>query len=161
VYLPLRKISQMPTADHLTPASSSANEDWLQPALARLQGKSVEELDEQVGAASVGGTGATPGTEALPTTSARTSWELGAYVETGSNASVNAYARAEVAGGAEALLYRLYQQPNDQDIEDLLRGIDAERVSLHCTLRYPGQERQLRPDQNARVRGFRSPARLV
>lgn len=126
----------MPDTDSRTPSSPSANDDWLLPVHARLHGKSVEELDEAVGAAA----GATLGTEALPTTSARTGWELGAYVETGTNAGVNAYARAEVAGGAEALLYRLYQQPDDRDIEDLLRGIDAERVSLHCTLRYPGQD---------------------
>lgn len=126
----------MPIADHAALNSPPANDDWLERVHDRLSGKSVTELDEQVGADA----GAKVGAEKLATTSVRSSWELGAYVETGNNAETNSYAREEVAGGAEALLYRLYQQPNDKDIEDLLRGIDAERVSLHCSLRYPGQD---------------------
>lgn len=125
----------MPNPDHAN-ISSSTNADWLEQAENRLSSTTVEALDASVGAAA----GAGLGTGKLATTSVRDGWELGAYVETGSNAESNAYARAEVAGGAEALLFRLYQQPNDKDIEDLLRGIDAERVSLHCTLRYPGQD---------------------
>lgn len=69
-----------------------------------------------------------------------TSWDFGAYVGTGENDEVNAYAREEVAAGAEALLFRLYQQPETEDIRQLLKGIDLKAVSLHCTLRYPGQD---------------------
>lgn len=69
-----------------------------------------------------------------------TSWDFGAYVATGENKEVNAYAREEVAAGAEALLFRLYQQPETEDIRKLLDGIDLKAVSLHCTLRYPGQD---------------------
>ena len=126
----------MPSADHSANPSPASLDDWLTRAQERLQRASVRDLDEAVGAAA----GAKKGPEAMATTSVRDGWELGAYVETASNAETNAYARREVAGGAEALLYRLYQQPDSQDIEDLLRGIDAERVSLHCTLRYPGQD---------------------
>ena len=112
-------------------------DDWLEQVDAQLSGTSIAELDARVGAAA----GAQFGTEQRATTSEPGPWELGAYVEAAdAHAGTNAYAREEVAGGAEALLYRLYQQPNDRDIEDLLRGIDAERVSLHCTLRYPGQD---------------------
>ena len=69
-----------------------------------------------------------------------TSWDFGAYVATGENDEVNAYAREEIAAGAEALLFRLYQQPQTQDIRELLTGIDLKKISLHCTLRYPGQD---------------------
>lgn len=69
-----------------------------------------------------------------------TSWDFGAYVATGENDEVNAYAREEVGAGAEALLFRLYQQPNTEDIHQLLNGIDLRAISLHCTLRYPGQD---------------------
>jgi|GEM_PF-1982948 methylmalonyl-CoA mutase len=69
-----------------------------------------------------------------------TSWDFGAYVATGENDEVNAYAREEVEAGAEALLFRLYQQPDTEDIRQLLDGIDLKAISLHCTLRYPGQD---------------------
>lgn len=69
-----------------------------------------------------------------------TSWDFGAYVATGENDEVNAYAREEVKAGAEALLFRLYQQPETEDIRQLLDGIDLKSISLHCTLRYPGQD---------------------
>ncbi|TXF89196.1 hypothetical protein FUA23_11840 [Neolewinella aurantiaca] len=69
-----------------------------------------------------------------------TSWDFGAYVGTGENDEVNTYAREEVASGAEALLFRLYQQPGIEDIRQVLKGIDLKAVSLHCTLRYPGQD---------------------
>lgn len=126
-------------SDSAAAAAPSSNVEWLQRADARLP-RTVEQLDAALSGAipDSGGTG--PRTEEPPSTSVRTGWQLGAYVETGNHAESNAYARAEVAGGADALLYRLYQQPDARDIEALLRGIDAERVSLHCTLRYPGQD---------------------
>ncbi len=126
----------MPIAEHASPNPSPASIDWLEQVQQRLGDQTVEALDAAVGADA----GARLKNEELATTSARNGWQLGAYVETGSNAQTNAYAREEVAGGAEALLFRLYQQPFTKDIEALLRGIDAERVSLHCTLRYPGQD---------------------
>ena len=69
-----------------------------------------------------------------------TSWDFGAYVTAGENAETNAYAREEVAAGAEALLFRLYQQPQVADITELLDGLDLRALSLHCSLRYPGQD---------------------
>ncbi|MEM6769152.1 MAG: methylmalonyl-CoA mutase family protein [Bacteroidota bacterium] len=126
----------MPISEHASSLPTPANIDWLERVQQQLGVSSLTELDEQVGADA--GAGLVP--DQLATTSARNGWQLGAYVETGSNAATNAYAREEVAGGAEALLFRLYQQPFTKDIEALLRGIDAERVSLHCSLRYPGQD---------------------
>lgn len=126
----------MPIAEHASQNPSPASIDWLERVYQRLGENAVAALDQKVGADA----GASIDPEKLATTSASDGWQLGAYVETGSNAETNAYAREEVAGGAEALLFRLYQQPFTKDIEALLRGIDAERVSLHCTLRYPGQD---------------------
>ena len=126
----------MPVAEHASQNPSPASVDWLDRVYERLGDDAVAALDQKVGADA--GAGLDP--DQLATTSASDGWQLGAYVETGSNAETNAYAREEVAGGAEALLFRLYQQPDTKDIEALLRGIDAERVSLHCTLRYPGQD---------------------
>lgn len=126
----------MPAAEHASLNPTPASIDWLERVHQRLGENAVSNLDEKVGADA----GASLDPAQLTTTSARDGWQLGAYVETGSNAETNAYAREEVAGGAEALLFRLYQQPFSKDIEALLRGIDAERVSLHCSLRYPGQD---------------------
>lgn len=126
----------MPIAEHASQNPSPASIDWLERVYQRLGENAVAALDQKMGADA----GASLDPDKLATTSASDGWQLGAYVETGSNAETNAYAREEVAGGAEALLFRLYQQPFTKDIEALLRGIDAERVSLHCTLRYPGQD---------------------
>ena len=78
-------------------------------------------------------------TTAAPT-HRRTSWDFGAYVATGENEEVNRYAREEVSAGAEALLFRLYQQPTVADLHELLDNLDLPALSLHCTLRYPGQD---------------------
>lgn len=72
--------------------------------------------------------------------SEKASWQIGAYVDSGTNAAINQYAREEFAGGAEALLFRLYRQPGPTDIAQLLEGIPVDKISLHCTLRYPGQD---------------------
>jgi methylmalonyl-CoA mutase len=69
-----------------------------------------------------------------------TSWDYGAYVATGEQDEINAYARREVEAGAEALLFRLYQQPDVDDITTILDGIDLKSISLHCSLHYPGQD---------------------
>jgi methylmalonyl-CoA mutase len=124
-----------PRTEHSSTPSNAPQIDWLERANTRI-GSDVTNLDDQVGADA----GARLKTEELATASAKAGWQLGAYIETGTNVETNAYAREEVAGGAEALLFRLYQQPDSNDIGQLLQGIDVERKSLHCTLRYPGQD---------------------
>ena len=65
----------------------------------------------------------------------------GAYVSSGTdNAALNLYAREELLAGARALLFRLFRQPERTDIAELLREVPANSVSLHCSLRYPGQD---------------------
>lgn len=79
--------------------------------------------------------------EASPSSSDRTtSWDYGAYVDTGENEQINTSAKREIAAGAEALLFRLYYQPDTEDIGTILDGIDLKPISLHCSLRYPGQD---------------------
>ena len=65
----------------------------------------------------------------------------GAYVSAGTtNTGLNTYAREELLTGARALLFRLFRQPKRTDLSELLANIPANSVSLHCSLRYPGQD---------------------
>ena len=67
-------------------------------------------------------------------------WEIGAYLESGSTDKIHGSAMAALDQGAEALLFRLYHQPGPQEIAALLQDIRPDYVSLHCALRYPGQD---------------------
>ena len=69
-----------------------------------------------------------------------TSWDYGAYVATGETNEINDYAREEAAAGAEALLFRLYQQPGVDDIRAILDKLPVRQLGLHTSLRYPGQD---------------------
>ena len=82
----------------------------------------------------------TPLPGAAPSTDEGNGPELGAYVERGDNAAMNAYARQEMAAGAQALLFRLYRQPRVEDMETMLSAIPLDQTSVHCSLRYPGQD---------------------
>ena len=64
----------------------------------------------------------------------------GAYVSRGDNAAVNASALRQIARGADDLMFRLYRQPTVDDLEVMLRDIPLDELSLHCSLRYPGQD---------------------
>ncbi|MEM9526259.1 MAG: methylmalonyl-CoA mutase family protein, partial [Bacteroidota bacterium] len=79
-------------------------------------------------------------TSVAATSTGEASWQVGAYVNSGTNAAINKYAQEEFAGGAEALLFRLYRQPGPLDLAQLLENIPADKISLHCSLRYPGQD---------------------
>ncbi len=67
-------------------------------------------------------------------------WEIGAYLRSGSNQAMNAAALKALEQGAEALLFRLYHQPSPAEVAELLEGIRLEFISIHCALRYPGQD---------------------
>ncbi|PPK85235.1 methylmalonyl-CoA mutase [Neolewinella xylanilytica] len=67
-------------------------------------------------------------------------WEIGAYLRAGSNEIINEAALAALEQGAEALLFRLYHQPTRAEVAALLEGIRMDFVSIHCALRYPGQD---------------------
>lgn len=125
---PINKIEPMPTA--ASSAAPLAVDNW-------INGLAPDQYDANLAA------GVRIVLESLTEASGNartTSWDFGAYVGTGENDEVNTYAREEVEAGAEALLFRLYQQPATEDIQQLLKGINLKGVSLHCTLRYPGQD---------------------
>ena len=114
-----------------TPPSPSAEyDDWTQDLFSRLGERSLRYLDERIGERlEEGASGGTP-----------PAFTIGAYVDEGSYGEVNRYAREEINRGAQALLFRLYRQPDDRDIGRILKDIDAGSVGLHCSLRYPGQD---------------------
>jgi len=122
----------MPTSDHTVPDPSNGQEDWL-AALSAVTGTSVEERDANISKTVIGGM-------AEGESLSLNKWEVGAYIDSGENEEINNYARAEISSGAEALLFRLYHQPDAGEIAQILEGIDIGKQSLHCTLRYPGQD---------------------
>ncbi|MBB4080392.1 methylmalonyl-CoA mutase [Lewinella aquimaris] len=115
--------------------------DWLSQATMELKGRDVAELDHEVNdrirlsplytAAEV---------EALPPLNRSAGWEVGAYVSSGTNPEINRSALTALDRGAEALLYRLYRQPGAAEIAELLADVRLDFVSLHCAMRYPGQD---------------------
>lgn len=122
----------MPNTDSAALPILPGNEDWFGPT-------GPEDHDQQFSQAFTqsGFWEKQPLSEA-PSGSA--SWQVGAYIDSGTNTAINAYAREEFAGGAEALLFRLYRQPGPADIEQILQDIPVDNISLHCSLRYPGQD---------------------
>ena len=121
----------MPTSDHTVPVPSNG-QDWL-AALNAATGATVEERDADLLKEISSGTA---GVGSLDLSR----WTIGAYIDSGENEEINNYARTEIKSGAEALLFRLYHQPDAEEIAKILKGIDIKKQSLHCTLRYPGQD---------------------
>ena len=109
---------------------------WLDRVDAQLSGTTVADLDRATLADLAAPSPTPPGT---PDTDGPGP-EIGAYVERGTNAEINASARAELAAGARALLFRLYRQPGVADMETMLNAVPLDQVSVHCSLRYPGQD---------------------
>lgn len=69
-----------------------------------------------------------------------TTWAVGTYVDGKDAGSINAYAREELANGAEALLFRLYDRPGPAELDAILDGLDPGDFQIHCSLRYAGQD---------------------
>ncbi len=105
-------------------------DDWTHRLPNRLGGRSIDELDADFHTV----TAASRGTHGQPR------WTVGAYVDDGTYEEINTYARTEITSGAEALLFRLYRQPDSKAISQILRGVDATAIGLNCSLRYPGQD---------------------
>ncbi|NJC25786.1 methylmalonyl-CoA mutase family protein [Neolewinella antarctica] len=112
-------------------ASSPPTLDWTEPLQTLLADRSLTDLDRLVAEQLTQGGGER---RAAP------DWLIGAYVDEGSYGEINRYAKAEIERGAEALLFRLYRQPDATTINRILKDIDASTTGLHCSLRYPGQD---------------------
>lgn len=113
--------------------SSPATHDWTELLTKALDGRSIADLDHAV----------TDRLREMKPAGEKIkppSWKIGAYVDEGSYGEINRYGKAEIERGAEALLFRLYRQPDTSAITRILQGIDANQIGLHCSLRYPGQD---------------------
>lgn len=129
----------MPTDPVSFPATDK--QDWLQRASKELKGRDLNELDLEINdrirlsplytAAEV---------TARPPVDRAAGWQVGAYVDSGTNEAINESALTSLQQGAEALLFRLFRQPQATEITDLLKDIRLDFISLHCALRYPGQD---------------------
>lgn len=120
---------------------SQTKEDWLAQVGKELKGRDPGELDQAVNdRIKLSPLYTQTEAAARPPLERTAGWQVGAYVDTGRTAEINAYALEELEGGAEALLFRLFRQPGPQDIAEILKGIRLDFISLHCALRYPGQD---------------------
>ncbi len=119
----------------------SDKSDWLGRVSAELKGRDVEALDEAVNERiRLAPHYTAEEITARPPLHRDAGWEVGAYVDTGSSADINATALAALEQGAEALLFRLFHQPEAEEVGELLKDIRLDFISLHCALRYPGQD---------------------
>ncbi|CAH1002424.1 Methylmalonyl-CoA mutase [Neolewinella maritima] len=115
--------------------------DWLERATKELKGRDLDRLDWEVNerirlSAHYTAEDVTP----LPALDRSAGWTIGAYVDSGTNDAINASALRALNQGAEGLLFRLFRQPGAADIDALLHDVRLDFISLHCALRYPGQD---------------------
>ena len=130
----------MPTEAPSPAFPPSDKGDWLEQAQRELKGD-VSRLDEDVTERiRLSALYTADEVEARPALDREAGWEIGAYLRSGTNRAINEAARTALNQGAEALLYRLYHQPTPAEIADLLAGIRLDYISVHCALRYPGQD---------------------
>ncbi|MEO0732325.1 MAG: methylmalonyl-CoA mutase family protein [Bacteroidota bacterium] len=121
----------MPSTDYVIPSPNSGHEDWFGSV-------GPEDRDAALRTALAEAGLTTPIT--TETFTPPDGPPIAAYVDSGDNAAINAYAREELAGGATALLFRLFRQPGPRDITAILDGLPIDKIDLHCSLRYPGQD---------------------
>ena len=114
--------------------------DWLERVRKELKGD-LDRLDEEVTERiRLSPLYTADEVETRPPLARPAGWEIGAYLRSGTNEEINAAALQALDQGAEALLYRLYHQPSPEEIAALLEGVRLDFVSVHCALRYPGQD---------------------
>ena len=115
--------------------------DWLQRVSKELKGRDLDSLDWEVNERiRLSPLYTAEEVATLPALDRSPGWEIGAYVDRGDNGTINASALRALDQGAEALLFRLFRQPDTAAIGKILREVRVDFVSLHCALRYPGQD---------------------
>ena len=130
----------MPTEAPSSAFPPSDKSDWLEQAQRELKGD-VSRLDDAVSERiRLSPLYTAEETEARPPLDRPAGWEIGAYLKSGSNREINQAAHKALDQGAEALLFRLYHQPTREEVAELLDGIRMDFISVHCALRYPGQD---------------------
>lgn len=119
----------------------STKADWLEQVRRETKGKDPAELDwqlnERVRLSPLYTTEDSPARGSLPV---QTGWQTGSYVGAGHAADVNARALEELSGGAQALLFNLYHQPDLKEIEVILDKIELPYISLNCALYFPDRD---------------------
>ena len=132
----------MPAADLArAPFPDYDKADWLQRASKELRGRDLDTLDWEINERiRLAPLYTRTEVEALPPVDRPAGWEVGAYVDSGTDEKINASALRALAQGAEALLFRLFRQPGAEEVGALLADIRLDFISLHCALRYPGQD---------------------
>lgn len=120
---------------------STTKADWLEQVRNETKGKDPEtldwELNEKVRLSPLYTPEEVPAREPIPLESG---WQAGSYVGAGDAEAVNARALEELGGGAEALLFNLYHQPDPKEMAAILDGIELSYMSLNCALYFPDRD---------------------
>ena len=131
----------MPAELARAPFPESDKADWLQRVSKELKGRDLDSLDWEINERiRLSPLYTHVEVEALPPLDRTAGWEIGAYIDAGTNAQINASALRALHQGAEGLLFRLFRQPGAAEVSELLQDIRPDFISLHCALRYPGQD---------------------
>jgi methylmalonyl-CoA mutase len=124
-----------------SPFPPSDKSDWLDRVSKELNGNSLDALDleinERIRLSPLYTAEEVP---ARPPLDRPAGWAIGAYVSSGSDEEINAFALRALEQGAEALLFRLFRQPDEASIARILRDVRLDFISLNCAMRYPGQD---------------------
>lgn len=120
---------------------NSSKADWLEQVRKETKGKDPHtldwELNEKIRLSPLYTPEEVPTRDALPID---TTWSAGSYVGAGHADEVNARALEELSGGAEALLFNLYHQPDLKEMSAILDGIELPFISLNCALYFPDRD---------------------
>jgi methylmalonyl-CoA mutase len=120
---------------------SSDKTDWLDRVAKELNGKRLDTLDREINdRIRLSPLYTADEVPARPPLDRPAGWSIGAYVTSGSDEDINAFALRALEQGAEALLFRLFRQPDEAAIARILKEVRLDYISLHCALRYPGQD---------------------
>jgi methylmalonyl-CoA mutase len=127
-----------------TPAQNfpdSTKVDWLEQVRRETKGKDPAELDwqlnERIRLSPLYTPEDSPSRGDIPVESG---WQMGSYVGAGHAKEVNLRALEELSGGAEALLFNLYHQPDLPEMGVILDKIELPFISLNCALYFPDRD---------------------
>lgn len=124
---------------HTFPPTDKA--DWIDRAEKELKGRELADLDTEVNERiRLSPLYTAEEVSPRPPLDRDAGWQVGAYVHSGGNREINESALGSLELGAEALLFRLHRQPSAEEVGEILKDIRLDYISLHCALRYPGQE---------------------
>lgn len=125
----------------------TSKSDWLRQLEQDLKGKTLDDLawkiNEDLQMDAFYHPDDFEGRSSFPTMTGRRSnnrWEIGEYVEAGDVKAANKTLLEGLLGGVQAPALRLKHELSDDELHQLLEGVDPRLVSLHFEQDFPGKD---------------------